>query len=180
VPPPYAAELRVYEPLTAFDVEERRTWQAYAQDPSVPSVREIARREREVGLVAAAARRPRVPRPGEAGEHAAVLRGESGLLICPLRTELRTWEAAVAARAELHGQLGPLVLPADEVDYAASEQQKWLAANPTRRAHVQQNRWAVPVRWFVLFDREERRLMLGSEPSARSLVYRTPMAQARR
>jgi hypothetical protein len=177
VAPPYAAELRVYEPLAAFDVEERRTWQAYAQDPAVPSAREMARHEREVGLTAAAASRPRVPRPGEAGEHAAVLRGESGLLICPLRTELRTWEAAVAARSELTGQLGSLVLPAEEVDYAAAEQQKWLAANPTRRSHVQQNRWAVPVRWFVLFDREERRLQLGTE---RSLVYRTPMAQARR
>jgi hypothetical protein len=167
----------VYEPLSAFDVDERRTWQAYAQDPAVPSVREASRREREVGLVAAAARRPRVPRPGEAGEHAAVLRGDSGLLICPLRTELRTWEAAVAARAELSGQLGPLVLPGEEVDYAAAEHQRWLAAHPARRSHVQQNRWAVPVRWFVLFDREERRLQLAPE---RSLVYRTPMAQARR
>ena len=175
--PPYAAELRVYEPLAAFDVEERRAWQAYAQGPSVPSTREVARREREVGLAAAAATRPRVPRPGEVGEHAAVLRGESGLLICPWRTELRAWEAAVQARVELSGQLGPLVLPSEEVDFAASEQQRWLAANPTRRSHVQQNRWAVPVRWFVLFDREERRLQLRPE---RSLVYRTPMAQARR
>lgn len=177
VTPPYAAELRVYEPLAAFDAEERRAWQAYAQDPAVPSTREAARRERELGLVAAAAARPRVPRPGEGGELAAVLRGEAGLLICPWRTELRTWEAAVQARDELPAQLGRLVLPPDEIDYAAAEHQRWLATNPTRRSHLQQSRWAVPVRWFVLFDREERRLQLGPE---RSLVYRTPMAHARR
>ena len=175
--PPYAAELRVYEPLAAFDVEERQAWQAYAQDPSVPSTREAARRERELGLTAAAASRPRVPRPGEGSELAGVLRGESGLLICPWRTELRTWEAAVLARDELPAPLGPLVLPSDEIDYAASQHRKWLASNPTRRSHLQQSRWAVPVRWFVLFDREERRLQLGAE---RSLVYRTAMAQARR
>jgi hypothetical protein len=177
VTPPYAAELRVYEPLAAFDVDERRAWLHYAQDPSVPSVREAARRERELGLAAAAAPRPRVPRPGEGGELASVLRGESGLLICPWRTELRTWEAAVQARVELSGQLGPLALPSDEVDFAATEHQKWLASNPTRRSHLQQNRWTVPVRWFVLFDREERRLQLAPD---RSLVYRTPMAHARR
>ncbi|HVD28766.1 MAG TPA: hypothetical protein VNC79_09735, partial [Mycobacteriales bacterium] len=87
--PPYAAELRVYEPLAAFDVEERRRWQQYAQSPAVPSAQAGARRERVLGLVGACRRVAAVPRPGDAGEHAAVLRGESGLLICPLRTELR-------------------------------------------------------------------------------------------
>jgi hypothetical protein len=66
---------------------------------------------------------------------------------------------------------------------------------------VQAHRWTVPVRWFVLFDREERRLQLGpiaTDPRgdfgfggeyggaaegvtiSRSLVYRTAMSQARR
>ena len=51
--PPYAAELRVYEPLAAFDVEERRRWQQYAQSPAVPSAQAGARRERVLGLVGA-------------------------------------------------------------------------------------------------------------------------------
>jgi hypothetical protein len=72
---------------------------------------------------------------------------------------------------------------------------------------VQAHRWSVPVRWFVLFDREERRLQLGPAGAdfggfgsmggafggpgdgggategvaiSRSLVYRTAMAKARR
>jgi hypothetical protein len=161
VTPPYAAELRVYEPLAAFDVEERRRWQQYAQSPAVPSAQAGARREWVLGLVGACRQVPAVPRPGDAGEHAAVLRGESGLLICPLRTELRCWEAAVETRSALPPEVARAVLPDAEVALAAAEHGRWLAEHPTRRSHVQVHRWAVPVRWFLLFDREERRLQLG-------------------
>lgn len=203
--PPYAAELRVYEPLAAFDVQERRQWQQYAQAPAVPTGQAGARRERILGLVAACRPAPAVPRPGDAGEHAAVLRGEAGLLVCPLRTELRCWESAVETRASLPPEVAREVLPDEEVALASTEHQRWLAEHPARRSHVQQHRWTVPVRWFVLFDREERRLQLGprhgsdlggsdggdlgGDPVAglggsglmgRSLVYRTAMAQARR
>jgi hypothetical protein len=161
VTPPYAAELRVYEPLAAFDVEERRRWQQYAQSPAVPSAQAGARRERVLGLVGACRQAAAVPRPGDAGEHAAVLRGESGLLVCPLRTELRCWEAAVETRSMLPPEVARAALPDVEVDLASTELQRWLVEHPARRSHVQINRWAVPVRWFVLFDREERRLQLG-------------------
>lgn len=182
----------MYEPLVAFDAEERRQWQQYAQAPAVPSGLAGSRRERVLGLVAACRPRPAVPRPGDAGDHAAVLRGESGLLVCPLRTELRCWQAAAATRATLPAEVARVVLPDEEVELAAAEHRRWQARHPTRRSHVQQHRWAVPVRWFLLFDREERRLQLGPrevdrEPGAaaaatttRSLVYRTAMAQARR
>jgi hypothetical protein len=190
VTPPYAAELRVYEPLAAFDVEERRRWQLYAQSPAVPSGQSGARRERIVGLVAACRPSPAVPRPGDAGEHAAVLRGEAGLMICPLRTELRCWQAAAELRDTLPPEVARAVLPDPELALAAVEHERWLTDHPERRSHVQTHRWTVPVRWFALFDREERRLQLG--PAAdygsstegvavgRSLVYRTAMSQARR
>jgi hypothetical protein len=168
VTPPYAAELRVYEPLAAFDVEERRRWQQYAQSPAVPSGQAGARRERIFGLVAACRQSPAVPRAGDAGEHAAVLRGESGLLICPLRTELRCWEAAVETRDALPVEVAHAVLPAAEVSLASAEHQRWLAEHPARRSHVQAHRWTVPVRWFVLFDREERRLQLGPPSGSRA------------
>jgi len=196
VTPPYAAELRVYEPLAAFDPEERRRWQQYAQSPAVPSAQAGARRERVLGLVGACRQVPAVPRPGDAGEHAAVLRGDSGLLVCPLRTELRCWEAAVETRSTLPAEVASAVLPDSEVALASDEHRRWLAEHPTRRSHVQAHRWAVPVRWFLLFDREERRLQLGTAGPdfggsgaaggaegvavSRSLVYRTAMSKARR
>jgi hypothetical protein len=173
----------------------------------VPSAQAGARRERVLGLVGACRQAAAVPRPGDAGEHAAVLRGESGLLVCPLRTELRCWEAAVETRSMLPPEVARAALPDVEVDLASTEQQRWLVEHPARRSHVQVNRWAVPVRWFVLFDREERRLQLGPVRTdfggsfgatfgggfggdggaaaegvavSRSLVYRTAMAKARR
>ena len=188
--PPYAAELRVYEPLAAFDVEERRRWQQYAQAPAVPTGQAGSRRERIVGLVAACRATPAVPRPGDAGEHAAVLRGESGLLICPLRTELRCWQAAAETRAKLPPEVSRVVLSDSEIALAIAAHERWLAEHPTRRSHVQQHRWTVPVRWFLLFDRDERRLQLGprgiddarelAAATTRSLVSRPAMAQARR
>ena len=177
VTPPYAAELRVYEPLAAFDVEERRRWQQYAQSPAVPSAREGSRRERVLGLRAACRATPAVPRPGEAGEHAAVLRGESGLLVCPWRTELRCWEAATESRVALPPEVARIALPDHEVDLASAEHQRWLAEHPTRRSHVQQTGgWC---RCAGSCSSTGRSGGCSSRPARWSDPHR-PMAQARR
>jgi hypothetical protein len=105
--------------------------------------------------------------------------------------------------AVLPADLAPLVLPPDEAERAGAEHERWLTAHQDARAHMLTSRWVVPVRWFLPFHRDERRLQLGTparpsvreadtaaEPVAaaaaavtalgRSLVYRTEMAQARR
>ena len=207
--PPYAAELRVYEPLSAFPPDERRRWQDYLAGGGAPSTREGTRRDREVGLAAACGSTPQVPRSGEAGEHAYLLSPEGAPLICPLRTELRCWRAATELPALLPEDIVSVVLPETEIDLAAAEHERWLAGNPQLRAHILTSRWVVPVRWFLLVRPDERRLQLGgsarqggadaaggpaegragpgSAPTAppatevgRSLVYRTAMADARR
>jgi hypothetical protein len=194
VTPPYAAELRVYEPLSAFGPDERPYWEEYVASGAAPSTRDGPRLQREIGLRAACLTQPRVPGPDEVEPQAYVLGGDGGLLVCPLRTDLRCWEAAGELSATLPAELAAAVLPVEEVDQAADELERWLDAHPAGRSHVLSNRWAVPVRWFLLFDREERRLQLGTRPArgrlgrsagqttavGRSLVYRTPMAQARR
>jgi hypothetical protein len=203
VSPPYAAELRVYEPLSAFPPAERKHWEAYAASGSAPSARDGQRQERRLGLLLACRTEPRVPRPGEFGDFAYLLSSHSGLVVCPWRTELRSWAAATELATVLPADLAPLVLPPEEAQRAGSEHEQWLAAHPDARAHVLSSRWVVPVRWFLAFHRDERRLQLGTvsrpaEPSDtaaepvpnpaafaitavdRSLVYRTEMAQARR
>jgi hypothetical protein len=202
VSPPYAAELRVYEPLSAFPPAERQRWEAYPSAGSLPSTRDGQRLERELGLRAACRDQARVPRPGEAGEHAYLLSGHSGLVVCPLRTELRSWAAAAELATVLPAELTSSVLPVREVETAADAHERWLADHPDARSHILTSRWVVPVRWFLPFHRDERRLQLGTrqrpagggesggEPGAasarpvtavgRSLVYRTEMAQARR
>lgn len=199
--PPYAAELRVYEPLSAFPAAERKRWEAYAASGAAPSTRDGQRRERQLGLLLACRVAPRVPKPGEFGDFAYLLSSHSGLVVCPWRTELRSWAAAAELSAVLPADLAPLLLPPEESELAGDEHERWLAAHPDARAHVLTSRWVVPVRWFLPFHRDERRLQLGTtarpapgtpdaaaEPVAaaavtaidRSLVYRTEMAQARR
>ncbi|MEN3356030.1 MAG: hypothetical protein V7637_12 [Mycobacteriales bacterium] len=198
--PPYAAELRVYEPLSAFPGPERKRWEAYAASGSAVSARDGQRRERQLGLLVACRARARVPRPGEFGEYAYLLSSHSGLVVCPWRTEPRSWAAAAELGTVLSPELAELALPADEAELAGAEHERWLAGHPEARAHVLSSRWVVPVRWFLPFHRDERRLQLGAtarhspgvaEPAAepvvaavtavdRSLVYRTEMAQARR
>jgi hypothetical protein len=208
VSPPYAAELRVYEPLSAFPPDERQRWHDYLASGPAPSTREGLRRERTLGLALACRPTPRVPRPAEAGEHAYVLTVNGAPLVCPWRTELRCWRAVAELTALLSAELVSAVLPEAELELAVREHERWLAEHPQLRAHVLTSRWVVPVRWFLLMRPDERRLQLGGadgaagaatgEPSApnagpgspgralpatevgRSLVYRTAMADARR
>jgi hypothetical protein len=166
VSPPYAAELRVYEPLSAFPPEERRTWQAYLAAGPTPSTREGQRLERAVGLAAACRPAARVPRPGELGPHAYLVVADGMPLICPWRTELRCWRGATELGALLPTEVVPSVLPEAEQEVAAQEHERWLTEHPQLRAHILTTRWVVPVRWFLLVHPDERRLRLGPPAAA--------------
>jgi hypothetical protein len=161
VSPPYAAELRVYEPLSAFQADERRHWQAYLAAGPALSTREGLRRERAVGLAAACRQTPQLPPIGEVTEHAYVLTVDGAPLVCPWRTELRCWRAAAEVPAVFPEELASAVLPEAELDRAVSEHERWLTEHPESRAHILTSRWVVPVRWFLLMHPEERRLQLG-------------------
>ncbi len=203
--PPYAAELRVYEPLSAFPPEERRLWRDYLDAGSPPSTREGPRLERAAGLAAACRSTPRLPRRAETGVHAYVLTVDGAPLVCPWRTEQRCWHAAAELPALLPAEVLDWVLPAAEFERAEQEHERWLAEHPEQRSHVLTSRWVVPVRWFLLMRPAERRLHLGGTSASadagpaeraagpgaagtalpatevgRSLLYRTAMAEARR
>jgi hypothetical protein len=209
VSPPYAAELRVYEPLSAFPLDERRRWRRYLDAGSSPSTREGPRLERAAGLLGACRPVPRLPSADETEAHAYVLTVDGAPLVCPWRTEQRCWAAAMELAAVLPAEVVTAALPAAEIEWAAHEHERWLAEHPEQRSHVLTSRWVVPVRWFLLVRPAERRLRLGgpvtaeaapvesgpAEPSSgaglagtalpatevgRSLLYRTAMADARR
>lgn len=176
---PYVASLRVYEPLGAFPPAERAHWQAYVAAGRAPGRGEAVRVERraQAGLLAAA----RVP-AGDEEEHACVARLDGVVLVCPWRTALRSWEAALEFRDGLPEGLADAFVPAAAARAAAAALAVWRRDHPDRRVHVRTSAWEVPERWFALFSGDERRLVLGRRRSdeERSLVYRTPMVQARR
>jgi len=182
----HAAFLRVYEPLAAFEGDERGRWEAFVQvDALSPAAgAELERTASVRGQVAAAAS----PLPAVA-EQAYVLEVDGVTLVCPWRTRLRALEALEEFAADLPEQLlRAFALPT--VDSVSEELAHWREGHPGLRSHQLTSTWQVPLRWFVLVDADEREFQAGAPAAGggapvgrlvgRALVYRTPMSRARR
>jgi hypothetical protein len=177
---PYAAYLRVYEPLAAFREPARSAWEAYAAGSGVPNRVAALAAEHRSGLVNLLARPP-VPVPPQESEHAFVLSLDATVLVCPWQSRLRCWAALAEFRDGLPDPVVECFLPRLVVEQAESDYDVWQRANPELVPHILTSTWHVPLRWFVLFEPGERVLELGAgEPMGRTLLYRTPMVHARR
>ncbi|QNS05117.1 hypothetical protein [Streptomyces xanthii] len=172
---PYAAYLRVYEPLAAFPQPERGHWERYARREHLPSYQDELRRS-----LADLLPTPPVPVPVHESDDAFVLEADGVVCVCPWRTRLRGWQAL----GELPGVL-PLpvldaVLPPVVRRQTADDYERWLERNPDARPWIRTSTWHVPLNWFVLVTDEERAYEPKSAGGEASLRYRTPMVQARR
>ncbi|WP_424711050.1 hypothetical protein [Kitasatospora acidiphila] len=194
--PPYAAHLRVYEPLAALPEPDRARWQAElaGRGPDAASADQpVARAALEAQREALAELLPRPSRAapswdGAAREHegAFVRVVDSVAYVCPWATRLRSWQALEELRDSLPVTLLETVLPRTVREEALAAQASWHSAHPDARPWILTSRWEVPVRWFLPFGPEDRRYLPaggpgeggGGEPAA--LFYLTTMAQARR
>ena len=198
---PYAAYLRVYEPVTAFPEPARTLWTAYADS---------RRRPRRVHALGAehleAARRftgaPPEPVPARESRHAYVRRTAEMIYVCPWETRLRSWLAFDEFRATLPAGVADAFVPTEIADQVTYEFERWRQAGRSLRPHILSSTWHVPLAWFVAFASTERCLLLGAEVRAkrkamagseenpgrgpasalpaRTLIYVTGMAAARR
>jgi hypothetical protein len=177
---PYAAYLRVYEPLAAFPEPERGHWYRYAEAAVAGAGRTAQDELRELltGLLPV----PPAAVPVHESSDAFVTVVDGVTHVCPWRTRLRGWLALdelseLFPRPVLDAVLPPVVREQTESDYAA-----WRSRNPDARPWIRTATWHVPVRWFVLFDDAERcyEPSGGGESKEPVLRYRTPMVQARR
>lgn len=185
---PYAAYLRVYEPLSAFSDAESRRWAAYAGSPDRP--RRAAALEAEQ---AAALRRiialPPIVAPEQECEHAYVRWAEGVTYICPWQTRLRSW-LAVARLRSTDAALLAAAFPGGQAEAAAAAFARWQGKASSLHVYIQVSTWSVPLSWFAPFTADERWLVLGpaAEPGeraatasvTRTLVYSTAMSEARR
>ena len=184
----YAAHLRVYEPLAAFEGEERRRWDAYVRAGNIPSVAGGMQMEHAAGVRALIGRPPGVI--PVVGEHAFVTESDGVTLVCPWRTRVRAWEGSGDFRDELPDELADTFIARAVAEAAEEDLERWRVQHPTLHTHILTSTWQVPLRWFVLVDAEEREVSLGTPGPAgppgttrvtgRSLVYRTAMSRARR
>ncbi len=186
---PYAAYLRVYEPLTAFREPERAHWAAYVAP--VRSTRRVNGLEAEHDeamrrLIAV----PPIIAPAQESEHAYVRRADGVIYVCPWQTRLRSWLALGRLRATLPPAMADTFVPRQLADLAAADFARWHSRSSSIRTHILTATWHVPLAWFVPFGPPERWLVLGgavagdggpaTAAATRTLVYVTTMAQAQR
>ncbi|HUR14607.1 MAG TPA: hypothetical protein VM097_08960 [Mycobacteriales bacterium] len=177
----FAASLRVYEPLAAFEGAERDHWEQYVRaGAQLPAPAATAL---EQAAVTAAMVHRRLPL---LADHAHVLDVDGVTLVSPWRTALRAQEALVDFAGELPEVVVDAFTSRTVLESAEVELDRWRAEHGTVTPHVRTSAWQVPLRWFLLVDPQERQVSLG-EPvevtvrrTGRSLVYRTPMSRARR
>lgn len=170
--PSYSSHLRVYEPLSAFPPGERSRWESYLAAGAAPSRIRGLLVEHRAAVVAAIG----LP-PDSSVEHAFVHRVDGRTYVCPWRTRLRGWEAMTEFRSSLPEEIADAFVPRAAAEIAERELARWRQASPDLKSHIHSATWQVPLRWFVPFEGEERRLVLDGE---RSLTYVTTMANARR
>ena len=168
----YTSYLRAYEPLNAFPAPERKRWERYVQAGSVPDRVRGVHAEQRAAVVAAIG----VP-PDNHVEHAYVHRLDGVTYVCPWRTQVRAWEAMAEFRRSMPDEIADAFFPKQAAEVAERELARWRSTQPELKAHIVSETWQVPLRWFLPFEGEERRLVLSAE---RSLSYLTTMSNARR
>ncbi len=170
--PDYSSHLRVYEPITSFPAAERRRWEVYLAAGIVPDRLGGLRAQHRAAVVAAIG----LP-PASNVEHAFVHRVSGLTYVCPWRIQLRSWQAIGEFRSSLPEEIADAFIPRATAEIAERELTRLRASSPDIKSHIQSVTWQVPLRWFLAFEGEERRLSLGPD---RGMTYLTTMANARR
>jgi hypothetical protein len=110
-------------------------------------------------------------------EHADVRLVDGRYFVCPWQTRIRVMASMLALREDSPQELADAFVPEVEARRVARE-----LARVRRRdgsiSSIMQSSWHVPVRWFVLFEDEERRLVEAAASGYR-LYYWTTARLAR-
>ncbi len=147
-----SAELRVYQPLEAFPAAERARLERSILGggpvvPPRPVYRQLLAGDR-LGLL--------VP----AEDEGALVRFVDGTpYLCPLRTRMRTLAGILAFERARPFEGAEDFLPRGLARRAARELRRMRRRDPAAVAAIMESPWHVPVRWFVLFDDAERRIV---------------------
>ncbi len=189
---PYAAYLRVYEPLTAFPEPDRSIWAAYAVSEKRPrrvGALDVEHTRALWRLIAV----PPIVAPTRESRDAYVRRAEDVTYICPWETRLRSWLAFDRFREGMSEKLSEMFVPQRVAEQADGAFAGWKHSAGSLSPHILSSTWQVPLAWFVPFVAKERWLVLGGQNEiesggggpmtavpTRTLIYVTPMAQARR
>ncbi|GAA2893871.1 hypothetical protein GCM10010517_58460 [Streptosporangium fragile] len=184
---PYAAYLRVYEPLVAFSPAERVSWAAYAEATDRPRRASALHAEHGEAVRRLLGVSP-TPAPAQESPNAYLRRVEDVLYVCPWQSRLRSWLAFSRLRGTTPPKLMERFVPAAVAEQTADDFDRFKRRSDSAalRTHIRSSTWHVPTAWFVPFDGNERWLVIdgespqGGTTTTRNLIYVTSMAHARR
>jgi hypothetical protein len=165
------AYLRVFQPLESFSPDEQQRWERYLADGSArPMRRRWSQRVTtgKLGLLS----------PAD-GEHADIRMIEGRTYLCPWRTRLRVLAGLLSLREADVVELADQFVPQAEARRARRELARMRRRDPGAISFIHEAAWHVPVRWFILFEDEERRLLQRRDGTWR-LRYRTTTGRAMR
>jgi hypothetical protein len=173
MPNPYCAYLRVYEPLVAFDDEERAAWTSYAGS-AVPRNQQLTAEHRSAlaGVVSI----PPRPVPTEEPHEAFVLEAAGTVHVCPMQTRLRSWMALGQFRDGLPDALLHAFVPPASLERAEADHATWGRTATGVPLRILTATWSVPIHWFAAFTPAEREVRVDTA----EVVLRTRMSSARR
>ena len=174
---PYAAYLRVYEPVEVL-VDRPGEGVPAATEAVVPAdPRELTSAEQERSRRAAVL--TGTPAPAEAGTATAfVIRRDGRTFVAPADEQVRSWIALTTLAGTLSPSAAKALAPGGILETATELLRAWQRTHPDAAPHVRQATWRIPLPWMLLPAPDEQDpYQVGDELTAR---YLTPMVQARR
>jgi hypothetical protein len=163
-----AAELRVYQPLASFPAEEQAGWERY-----ILAGAPVAARARYVDL-ATPSGLGFVHETGDEGAHVKVVDG--AYYVCPWRTRMRVLAGLLAFHEAAPFDGARAFVPDGALKRTTRDLRRLRRRNPGHVAAIMQSPWHVPIRWFVLFEDEERRV--HERDGRHRLTYLTTVRRA--
>lgn len=169
---PYAAYLRVYEPVEVL------AGPAGSGEPeSPPDPQELVRAEQRRSLDAAL-RAGTVVGTSPESEDAFRLERDGRVFVSPADTRLRGWLSLARLTDNLSGGARGALTSAAVVRDADEALRSWRQRHPDGAEHVREATWRLPMPWLLVAAPEEGEPYPVGERESRR--YRTPMVQARR
>lgn len=167
-----SAYLRVFQPLDTLLGAERFRWERYiaAEEHALP-LPPVYRQRRTAG--------GRLGILSVEEERADVRLIEGRWYVCPWRTRLRVLASLLSLRETVAQEVAEALVPESEARRAARELARMRRRDPTVVPAMLESTWHVPVRWFVLFDDADRRLVERPQ-GGYGLYYWTALPEARK
>ena len=162
----------MFQPLEAFSAAEQSHWERYLVANDRPDSWHPRYHDRRtfgaLGMLA----------PAE-GEHADMRSIEGRLYVSPWRMRLRVLGAMLAFREAKPFDLWEQFVPKTDARKAARDLNRVRRKDPSAVPFCHQSPWHVPIRWFVFFTDEDRRIEQDAQGRDR-LSYATTVRRAMR